>query len=185
MRGITAAQRQRSFGRNGYLWRRWRCRSRARLAPGGARRGTGRRATAARQRFSRSLQCAQTCSGSGDLGGSGMVAHSEPGAASLAAGHAILQPRPHGRARQAQQQGHLLRWQHLFYRPLFRVRALPKRTETDPARLAAPGCSRLDVRGPRTVSPDTTPPAPHPALAAHRPRQFAPARTVHGRGWRD
>ena len=60
--------------------------------------------------------------------------------------HAILQPRPHGRARQAQQQGHLLRRQHLFYRPLFRVRALPKRTETDPARLAAPGCSRLARR---------------------------------------
>ena len=116
------------------------------MAPGGARRGTGRRATAARQRFSRSLQCAQICSGSGDLGGSGMAAHSEPGAASLAAGRGVMQPRPHGRARQAQQQGHLLRRQHLFYRPLFRVRALPKRTETDPARLAAPGCSRLARR---------------------------------------
>ena len=75
-----------------------------------------------------------------------MAAHSEPGAASLAAGRAILQPRPHGRARQAQQQGHLLWRQHLFYRPLFRVRALPKRTETDSARLAAPGCSRLARR---------------------------------------
>eukprot|EP01046_Picozoa_sp_COSAG06_P050740 COSAG06_NODE_8109_length_2267_cov_38.051565_1_plen_233_part_00 len=75
-----------------------------------------------------------------------MATHSEPGAASLAAGRAILQPRPHGRARQAQQQGHLLRRQHLFYRPLFRVRTLPKRTETDPARLAAPGCSRLARR---------------------------------------
>eukprot|EP01046_Picozoa_sp_COSAG06_P056853 COSAG06_NODE_10892_length_1600_cov_1.778814_3_plen_129_part_01 len=32
----------------------------------------------------RPLQCAQICSGSGDLGGSGMAAHSEPGAASLA-----------------------------------------------------------------------------------------------------
>ena len=75
-----------------------------------------------------------------------MAAHSEPGAASLAAGRGVMQPRPHGRARQAQLQGHLLRRQHLFYRPLFRVRALPKRTETDPARLAAPGCSRLARR---------------------------------------
>ena len=137
-----APKKPRAF--SAYAALRRASRSRARLAPGGARRGTGRRATAARQHFSRSLQCAQSCSGAGDLSGSGMAAHSEPGAASLAAGRGVMQPRPLGRARQAQQQGHLLR--HLLAGPLFRVHATPKRTETDPARLAAPGCSRLARR---------------------------------------
>ena len=59
------------------------------------------------------------------------------------------------------------------------------RRPTRPGSLLPAARGWHDVRGPRTVSPDTTPPAPHPALAAHRPRQFAPARTVHGRGWRD
>ena len=59
------------------------------------------------------------------------------------------------------------------------------RRPTRPGSLLPAARGWRDVRGPRTVSPDTTPPAPHPALAAHRPGQFAPARTVHGRGWRD
>ena len=59
------------------------------------------------------------------------------------------------------------------------------RRPTRPGSLLPAARGWRDVRGPRTVSPDTTPPAPHLALAAHRPGQFAPARTVHGRGWRD